>query len=77
MQYQQGLIKREIDDNNRRQNKVSLTSKGKTVLDEAIELLDDWENYVFNDNLIEKELLQNVLKEIAVKAVEYNEKENR
>lgn len=73
----EGLIKREIDDNNRRQNKVSLTSKGKTVLDEAIELLDDWENYVFNDNLIEKELLQNVLKEIAVKAVEYNEKENR
>ena len=70
-----GLVKRQIDDNNRRQNIISLTAKGEKTLDEAIKQLDEWEEYVFNENLIKKEDLQKILKEIAVKSIEVNEGE--
>lgn len=70
-----GLVKRQIDDNNRRQNIISLTSKGKKTLEKAIKKLNDWEDYIFNDNLIEKETLQKVLKEIAIKSIEVNKKD--
>lgn len=70
-----GLVKRQIDDNNRRQNIISLTAKGEKTLEEAIKQLDEWEEYVFNENLIKKEDLQKSLKEIAVKSIEVNEGE--
>ena len=70
-----GLVKRQIDDNNRRQNIISLTTKGENTLDEAIEQLDEWEEYVFDENLIRKEDLQKILKEIAIKSIEVNEGE--
>ena len=70
-----GLVKRQIDDNNRRQNIISLTTKGEKTLEEAIKQLDEWEEYVFNENLIRKEDLQKSLKEIAVKSIEVNEGE--
>ena len=68
-------MKRQIDDNNRRQNIISLTTKGEKTLEEAIKQLDEWEEYVFNENLIRKEDLQKSLKEIAVKSIEVNEGE--
>nr|WP_295000445.1 MarR family transcriptional regulator [uncultured Methanobrevibacter sp.] len=70
-----GLVKRQIDNNNRRQNIISLTSKGEETLKKAIKQLDDWEEYVFNDNLIKKEDLQKSLKKIAIKSIEVNEGE--
>lgn len=70
-----GLVKRQIDDNNRRQNIISLTTKGEKTLEEAIKQLDEWEEYVLNENLIRKEDLQKSLKEIAVKSIEVNEGE--
>lgn len=70
-----GLVKRQIDDNNRRQNIISLTTKGEKTLEEAIKQLDEWEEYVFDENLIRKEDLQKSLKEIAVKSIEVNEGE--
>lgn len=66
------LITRQIDDANRRQNKISLTAKGEDVLKESIELLNQWESKVFNDNIIEKEALQNALKEILINTIELN-----
>ena len=68
------LVIREIDENNRRQNKVSLTPKGEETLKESINMLSVWEEKVFNENLMEKELLQKTLKEIAIKTMELNEK---
>ena len=66
------LIIRKIDDSNRRQNKLSLTSKGKETLNQSIELLDKWENNVYSEDIIEKELLKKVLKEIAINSMEFN-----
>ena len=66
------LVIREIDDENRRQNKVSLTSKGEEILKESINLLNIWEDEVFSEEIIEKKLLQQVLKEIAIKTIELN-----
>jgi DNA-binding MarR family transcriptional regulator len=69
-----GLVARQIDENNRRQNKLSLTEKGEETLAEAFKILDKWENEVILDKgYIEKELLQKILKEIAVKTMELNE----
>lgn len=71
-----GLVKREIDENNRRQNRLSLTKNGEEVLEKAIIVLHDWEDSVIlEDGFIKKELLQKVLKEIAVKTMELNEGE--
>ena len=58
-----GLIIREIDENNRRQNKVSLTDKGEETLNESIKILNTWEDEVILEKgYIEKELLQKILK---------------
>lgn len=68
------LITREIDDNNRRQNIVSLTGKGEETLNGCIDLLKKWEDEVSADSIIEKELLKKALKDIAVKTIELNNK---
>ncbi len=72
------LVVREIDEENRRQNKVSLTPKGNKTLAQSIELFNKWELEVFDENNfnIEKETLQNVLKEIAIRTIELNQKED-
>lgn len=72
---EKGLVLRKIDDENRRQNKVSLTDEGQKTLDKSIELLDKFEDEVFNGDIIEKELLQKALKEIAIRTIELNQEE--
>ena len=73
---EKGLVKREIDENNRRQNRLSLTKDGEDMLIKACGVLRDWEDSVIlDDGYIKKELLQKVLKEIAVKTMELNEGE--
>ena len=67
------FISRTIDENNRRQNIISLTPKGKETINQATDLLDDMEDYLFDDN-DEKELLQKILKDLAIKAISLNEK---
>lgn len=73
---EKGLVKREIDENNRRQNRLSLTKDGEDILIKACGVLRNWEDSVIlDDGYIKKELLQKVLKEIAVKTMELNEGE--
>ena len=68
-----GFVIRQVDENNRRQNKISLTSKGRETLKKASEILKRWEDEVIlPKGYIEKELLQQILKEIAVKTIEMN-----
>ncbi|MDO5810934.1 MAG: MarR family transcriptional regulator [Methanobrevibacter sp.] len=69
---EKGLVTRQIDDANRRQNIISLTDKGKETLTESIDLLKNWEREVFDNSVIEKEILQKALKEIAIKTMELN-----
>lgn len=72
-----GLVSRQIDENNRRQNKISLTQKGEDILNESKKILHSWEDEVILDKgYIDKELLQQILKEIAIKTLELNQKEN-
>ena len=68
------LIERKIDDENRRQNIISLTAKGRDILSQSINLLNIWEDEVFDDKIIEKEVLQKSLKEILIKTIKLNEK---
>lgn len=73
-----GLVIRQIDENNRRQNKVSLTQNGRETLSQAITVLDEWEDEVILEKgYIEKELLQKILKEIAIRTMELNQGECR
>ena len=73
---EKGLVVREIDNENRRQNKVSLTKNGKMTLDKAIEYFNDWESKVFSQNDAEdKYSLQIALKEIAIRTMELNKGE--
>lgn len=69
---EKGLVTRQIDDANRRQNIISLTDMGEETLTESINLLKKWEKEVFDQNIIEKELLQKALKDIAIKTMELN-----
>lgn len=71
-----GLVVRKIDENNRRQNKISLTKKGEMTLKSARAKFDEWEEYVFKDNVVEKQVLKELLKEIIIKSIQFNQKES-
>ena len=64
------LITREIDQLNRRQNKISLTGEGEKILNETFDFLNQWEKEVYDENITDKELLEENLKKIAVKSME-------
>jgi DNA-binding MarR family transcriptional regulator len=71
-----GFVERTVDENNRRQNRVFLTEKGRKTLSDAYDVLNSWEDKVIRQKgYVDKEVLQLVLKEIAVKTMELNEKE--
>lgn len=73
-----GMVIRKIDENNRRQNMVSLTEKGEETLNHSSKILRKWEDEVILDKgYVEKELLQKILKEIAIKTMELNQGECR
>lgn len=64
-----GFISREIDENNRRRNIVSLTKKGEEAVEEIINIFDQWESEIYEGIDIEKDVLHEVLKTIAIKAI--------
>ncbi|MBR4447953.1 MarR family winged helix-turn-helix transcriptional regulator [Methanobrevibacter sp.] len=70
---EKGLVSRKVDEDNRRQNKISLTQKGRKTLDESIGLLNKFEEELIDESIIEKELLQKALKEIAIRTMELNQ----
>lgn len=69
------LVIREIDAENRRQNKVSITKKGEIILNNCINYFNEWEDEIFNDETINREELQETLKKIMIKIMEINERE--
>lgn len=59
------LIKKEVDENNRRKKIVALTVKGKKTCEKIIETEKEWENKVTKNISIEnKEILKETLSEI-------------
>lgn len=69
------LVMREIDTENRRQNKVSITKKGENILNNCIKQFYDWEDEIFDDETIKREELQEALRRIMIKIIEINERE--
>lgn len=71
---EQELIEREVDENNRRQNMLSLTEKGYETLNQAKTILDNWEREVYKDiTPEEKEITHDVLKRISLKSFQMNQ----
>lgn len=64
-----GFISREIDKDNKRRNIVSLTQKGEEVVEEIIRIFEEWEDEIYQDIDIEKEILHEVLKKVALKSI--------
>ncbi|MDO5849815.1 MAG: MarR family transcriptional regulator [Methanobacteriaceae archaeon] len=64
-----GLISREIDETNRRRNIVSLTKEGEKAIEEIINIFNKWEDEIYEDIDIEKDVLHEVLKTIAIKSI--------
>lgn len=67
-----GLVERKTDENNRRQNIITLTGKGKIVLDKAIEIFNEWEDSLLED-FEDKHQLQVMLKDLAIQSIKLNE----
>ena len=72
---EKGLVTRKIDDDNRRQNKVSLTEKGRKTLDASIHYLKSFEEEVFSGDIIEKIEMQEALKDMVIRTIELNQRE--
>ena len=72
---EKGLVTRKIDDDNRRQNKVSLTEKGQKTLDASIHYLKSFEEEVFSGDIIEKNEMQKALKDMVIRTIELNQRE--
>lgn len=71
---EKGLVIKKIDENNRRQNIISLSEKGEEVIEKSQEILDKWEEEVFSDlSQEEKENLQNTLKNVVIKTILFNQ----
>lgn len=70
---EKGIIERKIDDENRRQNKLSITPKGRKIMKSGIEILNRWEREVLDDEMIDEETLKIVLKRIAVNSIALNQ----
>ena len=72
---EKGLITREIDEKNRRQNKISLTDEGNNVLDESTSIIKGWDKEVLNNNYLINEItLKESLKEICINTIEVNKR---
>ena len=69
------LVERKIDENNRRQNIVSLTYKGKETLNECIRRMDEWEREIYHDfDIIDEETFKKALKELVIRTIKLNQK---
>ncbi|MBE6486410.1 MAG: MarR family transcriptional regulator [Methanosphaera stadtmanae] len=65
------LIKKEVDDNNRRKKIVALTSEGKKTCKKIIETEKEWENQVTkNISNEKKDILKEILNEILKESFE-------
>lgn len=71
------LVYRRPDENNRRQNEIFLTNNGTKILKKAIELINNEDEDIFVENMVENELFRKNLKEITLRLMEFNKKDNK
>ena len=65
-----GMVARKVDENNRRKNVITITEKGRDIVDN-IQLMDDkWESNLKSLDLDEKNKLKELLKALALESLE-------
>ncbi len=65
----EGMISRKVDENNRRKNIITITAKGRNIVDN-IQLLDEkWENNIKSLDIDEKNKLKKLLKALTVESL--------
>ena len=65
-----GMVERKVDENNRRKNVITITEKGRDIVDN-IQLMDEkWENNLKSLDTNEKIKLKELLKTLALEALE-------
>lgn len=66
----EGMISRKVDENNRRKNIITITAKGRNIVDN-IQLMDEkWENNIKSLDNDEKTKLKELLKSLTVESLE-------
>jgi DNA-binding MarR family transcriptional regulator len=64
------MVARNVDENNRRKNIITITEKGRNIVDN-IQLMDEkWESNIKSLNIDEKNKLKELLKTLALEALE-------
>ena len=69
---ERGLVKRTIDDTNRKKYKVSLTEKGKEIALKIKEANEEWENTILNNLEIDDDLFIYAIKSMAFTSIHIN-----
>ena len=65
-----GMISRKVDENNRRKNIITITSKGRNIVDN-IQLMDEkWEGNIKSLDVDEKNKLKELLKSLTMESLE-------
>jgi DNA-binding MarR family transcriptional regulator len=65
-----GMISRKVDENNRRKNIITITTKGRDIVDN-IQLMDEkWENNIKSLDNEEKSKLKELLKAVTLESLE-------
>jgi DNA-binding MarR family transcriptional regulator len=65
-----GMISRKVDENNRRKNIITITAKGRDIVDN-IQLMDEkWENNIKSLDNEEKSKLKELLKAVTLESLE-------
>ncbi|WP_406537017.1 MarR family winged helix-turn-helix transcriptional regulator [Methanobrevibacter sp.] len=71
---EKGLIIREIDENNKRAYKITLTQKGIETSEFLIQKEKEWDDMICEELNISREDLLNLLSKISMKSLEFNRK---
>ena len=71
---EKGLIKRNINENNKRSYKINLTQKGKKTAEFLIQKEKEWDNIICEELDIAHNDLLNLLSKVSLKSLEFNRK---
>ncbi len=68
------MISKEIDENNRRKCRLTLTEKGHKIAKKLIKIQEQWENDICSDIDISKEKLKEIIWQITINTIKINKK---
>lgn len=72
---EKGLLTREVDENNKRAYKISLTEKGIRTAEFLKEKEEEWDKMICDELDISRDDLFKILSKVAMKSLDFNRKE--